>query len=363
MQDVGSTLRAAGVGAVYLVHGTFVGPDALGLIAELARLFPSAAKAVRGAIKRLVNQLVQDAGNYTEEYARLFESAINGPGTTKIPVRLFIWSSENHHIGRADGAVRLIDRLETDHVNHGRRILLWGHSHAGNVFALATNLLAGNRETIDRFFGAAEVYYRWPIFGFVDIPVWRSVRELLSQPPIRHERPLLDVVTFGTPVRYGWDTAGYSRLLHFINHRPAEGLPEYLAPFPPTLDDVINAAGGDYVQQLGIAGTNVMPSLFAWRAWLADRRLNGLLQADTANADLVERFKAGAIVPEEGTTLLVDYGPPDGTIATHHAGHAVYTGTKWLLFHAEEVARQLYSASIQRVGWQAADNVERAAGA
>ena len=86
-----------------------------------------------------------------------------------------------------------------------------------------------------------------------------------------------------------------------------------------------------------------------WRAWLADRRLNGLLQADADDADPVERFKAGAIVPEEGTTLLVDYGPPDGTIATHHAGHAVYTGTKWLLFHAEEVARQLYSPSMQRV--------------
>lgn len=66
-------------------------------------------------------------------------------------------------------------------------------------------------------------------------------------------------------------------------------------------------------------------------------------------ADPVERFKAGAIVPEEGATLLVDYGPPDGTIAMHHAGHAVYTGTKWLLFHAEEVARQFYSAGVQRV--------------
>ena len=349
MQDVGATLRAADVAAIYLVHGTFVGPDALGLIAELARIFPSTAKAVRRVVKRLVDRLAQDAGNYSEEYARLFESAINGPGTTEIPVRLFNWSSENHHIGRADGAVRLIDELATARIEHGSRILLWGHSHAGNMFALATNLMAGNRETVDRFFDAAKVYYRWPILGFVDIPVWQRVRKRLSQPATQHKRPPFDVVTFGTPVRYGWDTAGYCRLLHFINHRPVEGLPEYLAPFPPKLENVINAAGGDYVQQLGIAGTNVMPSLFAWRAWLADRRLNGLLQADTAGADPVERFKAGAIVPEEGTTLLVDYGPPDGTIATHHAGHAVYTGTKWLLFHAEEVARQFYSAGVQRV--------------
>ena len=348
MQDVGSSLRAAGVSAVYLAHGTFVGPDALGLIAELARLFPAAAKTVRYAVKQLVDRFAQDAGNYTEEYARLFESAINGPGMTKIPVRLFVWSSENHHIGRADGTVRLIDELAAARIDADRRILLWGHSHAGNTFALATNLLAGNPETIDRFFDAAEVYYRWPIFRFVDIPVWQRVRKLLSQSPTQHKLPLLDVVTFGTPIRYGWDTAGYSNLLHFVNHRPVEGMPGYLATFPPTLDNVINAAGGDYIQQLGIAGTNVMPSLFAWRAWLADRRLNSLLQADAGNADPVERFKAGAIVPEEGTTLLVDYGPPDGTIARHHAGHAVYTGAKWLLFHAEEVARQLYSSSMRR---------------
>jgi hypothetical protein len=347
MQDVGAALRAAGVSAVYLAHGAFVGPDALGLIGESARLFPSAGKAVRRAVKRLVNRLTQDTGNYTEEYARLFESAINCPGAAKIPVRLFLWSSENNHVGRADGAVRLIDELAAAGVDREQRILLWGHSHAGNVFALATNLLAGNRETVDRFFEAAEVYYRWPILGFVDIPVWQRVRRRLSQSAAKFDGPQLDMVTFGTPIRYGWDTAGYRRLLHFINHRPVEGLPEYLAPFPPTLDNVINAAQGDYVQQLGIAGTNVTPSLFAWRAWLADRRLGRLLQGDAA--DPVDRFKAGAIVPEEGTTLLVDYGPPDGTIAMHHAGHAVYTGVKWLLFHAEEVTRQLYSAGMRRV--------------
>ena len=32
-------------------------------------------------------------------------------------------------------------------------------------------------------------------------------------------------MTFGTPIRYGWDSGGYARLLHFIHHRPAPGLP------------------------------------------------------------------------------------------------------------------------------------------
>jgi len=113
--------------------------------------------------------------------------------------------------------------------------------------------------------------------------------------------------------------------------------------FPPKLDDVLSAADGDYVQQLGIAGTNVMPSVFAWRSWLADKRLNDLLQHDLGGQKPADRFQAGAIVPDEGTTLLVDYGPLEGGVAQHLAGHAVYTARQWLLFHAEETVRRFYA--------------------
>ena len=342
MQQVGVALQEAGVDAVYLVHGTFVGPDALGILSELARVFPSASKAVRRVIKRIVDKMVGEAGNYTPGYARCFEESMRQDGRPPIPVRLFQWSSENHHIGRADGAVRLIDELGSLRSNSRRRVLLWGHSHAGNVFALATNLLAGNRQAIERFFEASGIYYRWPLVGCIDIPVWNRVRQLLSA----HESPLadaqLDMVTFGTPIRYGWDSRGYARLLHFIHHRPGQGVPEYRAPFPPKFDDVITAANGDYVQQLGIAGTNITPSRFSWRARMADERLSRLLQEQLIQGDRLDRFKAGAIVPDEGTALLVDYGLPTGNIAQHLAGHAVYTRKSWLLFHAEEVVRRLY---------------------
>ncbi len=345
MQCVGAALRQAGVGYVYLVHGTFVGTDALGVLAEMGRMFPAAGKAVRGLIKQVVDKVAGEVGNYTPEYARCFEEAMCRDGQPPIPVRLFHWSSENHHIGRADGAVRLIDELATLELDPSQRVLLWGHSHAGNVFALISNLLAGNPAAADRFFRATEIYYRWPLFGCVDIPVWKRVRELLGggDSPAKVPRgAALDMVTFGTPIRYGWDSDGYARLLHFIHHRPVEGLPEYRAPFPPEIGNVMKAADGDYVQQLGIAGTNVMPSVFAWRAWMADNRLQRLLQAETVTGNKLDRFKAGAIVPDEGTSLLVDYGLPEGHIAQHLAGHAVYTRKKWLLFHAEEVARRLY---------------------
>ncbi len=83
----------------------------------------------------------------------------------------------------------------------------------------------------------------------------------------------LDVVTLGTPVRYGWDADGYGNLLHFIHHRPVDGLPDDRAPFLPSAEDILQVKQGDCVQQLGIAGTNFTPPAWAWRAWLADTRL------------------------------------------------------------------------------------------
>jgi hypothetical protein len=304
-------------------------------------VFPSAGDTVRRIAKQLVDRFTDEVGNYTSSYANEFEIAINTPGEPRIPVRLFEWSSENNHIGRADGAVRLITDLAGQELTPDKRVLLWGHSHAGNVFALVSQLLGGDRPAVEEFFGAARIYYKWPVLGCVDIPVWRRARKLLASRAGSLNRPL-DFVTFGTPIRYGWNSAGYSRLLHFVYHRPAEGLPSYRAPFPPSAERVMKAADGDYVQQFGIAGTNFGPNLFSWRARWAESRLDSLLQSDLHDAGLMERLQAGARVSEYGTTLLVDYGLPPGTIAEHHAGHAIYTRREWMTFHAEEVARRLY---------------------
>ncbi len=290
MRQVGAALRAENVAAVVLVHGSFDGVLTLRALAELARVFPAAGPAIRRVMQRFIERPTQDIAYYSDSYAWALETSLNPPGYAHIPVHLFHWSGENHHLGRADAAVRLIDELDAIGFSEGQRVLLWGHSHAGNVFALLTNLLAGHREAVERFFDAARIYYRWPLLGLTDIPVWERVRQRLAG----DHRPLagvsLDLATFGTPIRYGWDSAGYSRLLHFIHRRPAGGLPIYRALFPPELNDVMSAAHGDYVQQLGIAGTNTAPSLLAWRAWLADRHLGRLLRQEPETAEPVEQL-------------------------------------------------------------------------
>ena len=336
MADVGDRLREAGVGLVLVAHGTFVGQDVGSVWTELGRWAPAMREVISRRNKAWINAVVGDRGNYTSRFVELFERGVNRPGEPHIAVELFDWSGENHHVGRADGAVRLVDRLQRH--DPDQRVLLWGHSHAGNVFALATNLVAASVEARDAFFQAAQIAFRSPVHRGVDVPVWQDVWDRLSDQQVPSLIDKLDIVTFGTPVRYGWDTGGDRNLLHVVHHRPASNREEYLAGFPPTRAGMLDAAEGDVVQQIGIAGTNVVPGVLFWRTLLADRRLNRFLQPGLPATQLQTRLALGMRVPEEGHTQLVDYGPISGSIVEHLAGHAVYTLPRWLAFHAGQVA-------------------------
>ena len=334
LSAAGQSYRSAGVQAVYLVHGTFAGNDAIGVIRGVSRIAPDFGASLRQLYKSTIDKIAGDIGNYSAEYARRFEQIV------AVPVRQFHWSSENQHVARAHAAVCLIDELAAGDYGPNQRVLLWGHSHAGNVFALITNLLAAGAAVRDLFFAASRSYYRWPLGGRIDLPVWARVRQLLDAPVGTRPLPILDMVTFGTPIRYGWDTAGYAKLLHFVHHRPLPGIPVYRTALPTNPVEVLAAVGGDYVQHWGIAGTNLPPDAIAWRTWLAELKLGKLFQGGLRSRDLLKHLQAGMRVAAEGRTLLVDYG--DSPQARLLAGHAVYTLVQWLPFHVIEVARQFY---------------------
>ena len=342
MGRVVDRLRDADIRTIYLVHGTFVGNDALGWVRKLRSIWPVPSEWLQQLQKQLADGLARDAGNYTLAFADGFERALNQTGQSSLRVRLFRWSGENHHLGRADAAVRLLHELDELGDANGR-VLIWGHSHGGNVLALLTNLLGADRETLQAFFHAARSYYRWPGTRRVDQPIWRQMQRLLRSGKQRTRGERLDIVTFGTPIRYGWDRAGYARLAHVVNHRPQPDLRPDRAAFPPSVGDVLEAAHGDCVQQLGIAGTNWPPTVASWRAWVADSRLNELLQPGIRARDLLARLRVGLRVADEGRNLLVDYGRVASSVVGHHAGHAVYTLPDWLAFHADLVSSQLYS--------------------
>lgn len=340
LRQAGERLRAANVGAIYLMSGAFAAHDAAAMLAELTRRYPEGRSAIDQLARRLFDPAASEAGHFSPRYADALETLLSAGGEP-IPVHLLDWSCENHHLGRADAAVRLIDELAALELPRQKRVLLWGHGHAGSAFALASTLLSGGDGAAREFFDAAAIYYRLPMTGVVDVPVWQRVRRTLLEDPRRlAERPI-DFATFGSPVRYAWNLRNDDRLLHFVNHRPTGG-PPHLATFPPSQANLLEAAGGDYLQQFGIAGSDTPPSRTAWRAWLADRKLGELFERGLAPAGLVERLKFGMRAAETGVTLLVDYGPPAGDPAGGLAGHAVYARSEWLLFHVEEIVERLF---------------------
>ncbi|MEM8681722.1 MAG: hypothetical protein AAGF97_20425, partial [Planctomycetota bacterium] len=234
--------------------------------------------------------------------------------------------------GRAIAALQLLVELD-QHAHETGSLVLWGHSHAGNVFAIVSNLLGGTRSDRQRFLAA---FGTW--LARLDPVLWEAGTRLLdsAQPLLRVP---VDIVTFGTPLRYGWDSNGYRHLIHFVNHH-ATIEPAHRVPFPPTAEQLRQSEAGDYFQQLFIAGTNFPPGIWAWGQWKVERQLGQLLQSGVPSQEIVQALSHGRRVAADGQTLLVDYNAVDDEARTL-TGHAVYTRLKWLPFHAATVADEL----------------------
>lgn len=353
LRSAGKRLRAADVQAVYLMHGTFAGDDLLGLARMMQGPLPAAAAWLRRLGKAAVDRLLGDCGNFTQAFAKHLEAGLNAGEHGKaeghaIAVQRLHWCGENHHLGRFDAALNLIEHLARQPLQAGSRVMLWGHSHAGNVFALASQLLYGEADVAAALLDACEVLLRRQRCSDPRDGGRRSISRVQLMKQLLASRPLADVtldfVTFGTPIRYAWSERLPGRLLHVVYHRPRRGLPEYRTCFPPTWEEVDRAADGDYVQQIGIAGTNTPLNPLAWRTALADRRLGRLLQPDLKPWDIFRRLRCGMRVAQSGTSLLVDYGQLPGNMFQHLGGHAIYTREAWLPFHAQLVTRELYGS-------------------
>jgi hypothetical protein len=205
-------------------------------------------------------------------------------------------------------------------------------------------LLGADQAARDEFFDVASSFFQPWLRRSSDMPLWPRVRELLCDANHPLRALALDMITFGTPIRYGWNASGYAKLLHFVHHRPPPTGEVYQAPIPLNPWRAFRAKDGDYVQQIGISGTNLIPCPLAVRTFLADRGLDQLLEQDVKDEWIVARLRRGKRVADEGTTLLVDYRQISPWLHRHLAGHALYTLRKWLPFHCREIAQRLYRA-------------------
>ena len=313
------------VDVIYLMHGTFVGNDALGWTNQIEKLWPAAGKQLRSVGKKIVDVLADDTGNFTDEYASQLAKA------TALPVRRFDWSGENNHSARAVAAIRLLDRLFQG-LEHESRVLLVCHSHAGNVLALTTNLLASDDDARDEFLKIIRPIFR----DEAEQQCFDRVTQGLNQPGKR-ESLQLNIVTLGTPIRYGWDSGGFRKLIHFVHHVPRDGEPEWLSPVQDLKSVEVLKLDGDLVQQFGIAGTNVLPYVLDFKLMQAEQNLNRFLQP-FGREGFWDNLKLGMRVHHDGETLLIQYEDRDG-LASQMAGHGVYTQAEWLLFHLCEVGK------------------------
>ncbi len=360
--DFGRLHSQHAVRQVILVPGTFAGDDPfniVGTLRSIARKVPAASAVIDGIADRVAevtqdvfSQVAEDVGNYCPEYARRLEELAGGD--PHVVLLKPTWSGQNHHFARADLAVRLLDYLDRQDLHRGEQILLWGHSHAGNGFALLSNLLVNDRQLVDQFFEAC---------GQPDEEHWRRAHRTLKSSPSPH--PLarhVTVVTFGTPVRYGWDTDGLHGLYHILFDRASEdGTQTTTHPiYPPhTVADMMEAEYGDWVQAFGIAGTDVVPPApgpIERNRAIASLLLNGLeppeLTIDTRLIPvehlqhLCARWKTGTRCHADGHNLLVDYVPCGREILgrpleTSVFGHGVATTVDWLPAHLNLLLRRM----------------------
>ncbi|TKS64855.1 MAG: hypothetical protein EWM73_00055 [Nitrospira sp.] len=381
MATLGTRFSYAGVRVIVLLNGSIMGTDVFGVqrLDELGGLKRGYSRGVAGldallalmregsngiaplpgglkpplanddATKRLLDEQIGDAGNFTNAYVELMRQSLNRSLDRPIHCVRELWSCEHHHLGRAIAAVSTLGRLrdwcETHKLGEGDRILVQAHGQAGLVLALVSNLLcaastSSRTRLLDLLSAFASQVNRPDITSTI-----QRVAPLLSNDTLLNGATL-DVVTFGMPVRYGWDPSGLGTLLHIVNHRNlrTDGK-TWLSKMelPQITMEMPIAWGGDYVQELAVAGSDAVPTTDAAKA--ANKALWELVEPFDGFERWLECARRAVRIPSEGLGILADYKDSNGStnVRDHYYGHAAYTRLNTMLFNTTEIVRTLYS--------------------
>jgi len=383
MAQCGSKLSQAGVRTIVLLHGAIHGTDVFGMqrldeagglkrgysrgVSGLDALLAAMRQETNGipllpgglkpplrneeATTKLLDEQIGDAGNITNASLGLFQQAVNKSVTKPIICIRTVWSSEHHHLGRAMAAIRLLNDLrslcESQALSHGDRILVQAHGQAGLVLALASNLLCpsqitGRPKLLNLLTSYAEQSDQSDLVAAIT-----RVEPLLGTASLLNGVSM-DVVTLGTAVRYGWDPSGIGKLLHIVNHRNlrTDGK-TWLAKMelPQITMEMPIAWGGDYVQELAVAGSDSMPTTEPAKA--ANKAIWEMVEPFDGFERWLECARRAVRFPSEGHCLLVDYKDSTGSTnpRDHYYGHAAYTRRDALLFNTSQIVDRFYHSA------------------
>ncbi len=378
----GTRLSRAGVASVVFLHGSLHGTDLFGMqrLDEAGGLKRGYSRGVSGvdallaamreesngipllpgglkpplsndpATKHLLDKQIGDAGNFTEAYVESFRKSLNQNLARPISCHRLLWASEHHHLGRALAAVWLLDELHKrcteQHLGTGHRILVQAHGQAGLVLALVSNLLCpspitGRPKLLSVLSSYAQQTNQPALVGTM-----KRIESLVATATLLNG-VALDIVTFGTPVRYGWDISGIGKLLHIVNHRNlrTDGK-SWLAKMelPQITMEMPIAWGGDYVQELAVAGSDAVPATET--AKVVNKMVWELVEPYDGFERWLECARRAVRFPSEGHCLLVDYKDSTGSTnpRDHYYGHAVYTRRHALLFNTAQIDQTFYNS-------------------
>jgi hypothetical protein len=380
MAKCGASLSQAGVASVVFLHGSLHGTDVFGMrrLDEVGGLRRGYSRGVSGldallaamreesngipllpgglkpplpnddATKKLLDEQIGDSGNFTHANVESIKTAIDKNLTQPISCIRLLWSSEHHHLGRALAAISLLAELHRlcmqQKLEKGHRMIVLAHGQAGLVLALVSNLLCpspitGRPKLLSILTAYAEETNQSVLAGTI-----KQVESLLAMASLLNG-VVLDIVTFGTPVRYGWDPSGIGKLLHIVNHRNlrTDGK-NWLAKMelPQITMEMPIAWAGDYIQELAVAGSDAVPTTESAKA--ANKAIWELVEPYDGFERWLECARRAVRFPSEGRCLLVDYKDSTGSTnpRDHYYGHAVYTRRHALLFNTREIVRTFY---------------------
>lgn len=382
MATLGQHLSRTGVRVIVLLHGSILGTDVFGVqrLDELGGLKRGYSRGVAGldallalmregsngisplpgglkpplanddTTKRLLDEQLGDAGNFTNAYLELMRQSLNRGLDQPIHCIRELWSSEHHHLGRAMAAVSILgylrDRVEAHKLGQGDRILIQAHGQAGLVLALVSNLLCVTANSSrKRLFALLSDFASQSNRPDIASTIQRTA-PLLANGALLNGA-MLDVVTFGMPVRYGWDPSGLGKLLHIVNHRSmrTDGK-AWLSKMelPQITMEMPIAWGGDYIQELAVACSDAVPTTNEAKA--ANKAVWEMVEPFDGFERWLECARRAVRIPSEGQGMLADYKDSTGStnVRDHYFGHAAYTRLNAMLFNTTEIVQALYSA-------------------
>ena len=295
-----------------------------------------------------VDRIADDVGNFSSESVAAFQRAVDEHGGGHIHIDRYMWTSVNHHLGRVKAALNLIEFLAawTKNISLApdERVLLQAYGHAGQLLSLISNLI-NPEESLNRqiLFQVLANHHERTRDPEVTSDRLENVYHMVTEPSFLGGTTL-DIVTYGTPIRGGWDTTGIGHLLHFVNHRPlrGDGKP-WLAKMelPQIAWEIPMISGGDYVQQLSVAGSDC--ALDSTQDELVNQELREILEPYDGFERWLECVRRGTRCQNDGKCLLVDYQVnAEGSPRSHLFGHGCYSQKRSMLFNTSQIVEHLY---------------------